>query len=126
VADPVRHRPVSSTIPTLVLAGEYDGGVPPLITRQIQPTLPNSFFYEFLAGSHGQLADFNNASPRARTIATQFLDEPTRRPDSSCMASVAPFDFTPPTSGDVQQRRAPHPTARACGKHDRGIKGCSA
>ena len=98
VAAPAQHQPVSSTIPTLVLAGEYDGGggVPPLITRQIPPTLPNSFYYEFPAGAHGQLADFNNASPCARTIAAQFLDAPSVRPDSGCIASVAPIDYTPP------------------------------
>lgn len=100
VADRAQHRPVSSDIPTLVLAGEYDGGggVPPLITRQIPPTLPNSFFYEFPAGAHGQLADYNNASPCARSIAVQFLGAPARRPDSRCIASVAPLDFTPPSA----------------------------
>jgi pimeloyl-ACP methyl ester carboxylesterase len=36
LADPAQHQPVASSIPTLVLAGEFDsgGGVPPLITRQ--------------------------------------------------------------------------------------------
>jgi pimeloyl-ACP methyl ester carboxylesterase len=96
VADPAQHQPVRSRIPTLVLAGEYDGGVPPLIVRQIPPTLPNSFFYEFPAGAHLQLADYNVASPCARSIAGQFLDRPRRRPDATCLASVAPFDFTPP------------------------------
>ena len=95
VADPVQHQPVSSTIPTLILAGEYDIAVPPLFVRQIPPTLPNSFFYEFPAAPHIQLASFNPVSSCARSIAAQFLNAPTTRPDSSCIASLPPFDFTP-------------------------------
>jgi pimeloyl-ACP methyl ester carboxylesterase len=91
----VQHQPVSSTIPALVLAGEYDTGVPPSIVRRVPPTLSSSFFYEFPAGAHLQLADFNTASPCAREIAGQFLDAPTHRPDASCIASVAPFDYSP-------------------------------
>jgi pimeloyl-ACP methyl ester carboxylesterase len=108
LADPVQHQPVTSAIPTLVLAGEFDsgGGVPPLITREIPRTLPNSFYYEFPAGAHGQLVDYNNASPCAREIAAQFLDAPTARPDSGCIAQLAPFDFTPPPDAAGMQPRS--------------------
>lgn len=95
-ADPAQHQPVSSAVPTLVLAGEYDHAVPPSISRQIPPTLPNSFFYEFPAGAHGQLAFYNNASDCARSITAQFLAAPDQEPDSTCIASVVPLDFTPP------------------------------
>jgi pimeloyl-ACP methyl ester carboxylesterase len=95
VADPAQHQPVRSSIPTLVLAGEYDTGVPPLIVRQIPPTLRRSFYYEFPAAPHIQLANFNPVSSCARSIANQFLNAPTRRPDSSCIRSLPPFDFTP-------------------------------
>jgi pimeloyl-ACP methyl ester carboxylesterase len=95
VADPTQHQPVRSSIPTLVLAGEYDSGVPPLIVRQIPPTLRRSFFYEFPAAPHIQLANSNPVSSCARSIADQFLNAPTRRPDSSCIRSLPPFDFTP-------------------------------
>ena len=95
VADPAQHRPVRSSIPTLVLAGEYDSGVPPLIVRQIPPTLRRSFFYEFPAAPHIQLASFNPVSACARSITGQFLNAPTRRPNASCIDSLPPFDFTP-------------------------------
>ena len=95
VADPAQHQPVHSSIPTLVLAGEYDTGVPPLIVRQIPPTLRTSFYYEFPAAPHNQLANFNPVSSCARTITHQFLETPTMRPDSSCIRSLPPFDFTP-------------------------------
>jgi pimeloyl-ACP methyl ester carboxylesterase len=96
LAAPAQNQPVSSAIPTLVLAGEYDQGVPPNIVRQIPPTLPNSFFYEVPAGAHGQLADYNTASPCMREIAAQFLENPTARPDDGCFAALPAFDFTPP------------------------------
>jgi TAP-like protein len=95
VADPAQHQPVRSSIPTLVLAGEYDSAVPPLIVRQIPPTPRRSFYYEFLAAPHNQLANFNPVSSCARSIADQFLNAPTRRPDASCIRSLPPFDFTP-------------------------------
>jgi pimeloyl-ACP methyl ester carboxylesterase len=94
-ADPVQHQPVSSPIPTLVLTGEFDIGVPDYIVRQIPPTLPNSYFYLLPASPHVQLANYNNDSGCARSIAGQFLDQPRRRPDSSCIASIPPYDYTP-------------------------------
>lgn len=98
LADEAQHLPVSSAIPTLVLAGEYDPAVPPYITRQIPPTLPNSVYFEFPAGSHLQLASYNLASPCARSIAAQFLAAPARQPNGECLSQLAPFDFTPPTN----------------------------
>jgi pimeloyl-ACP methyl ester carboxylesterase len=95
VADPAQHQPVHSSIPTLVLAGEYDAGVPPLIVRQIPPTLRRSFYYEFPAAPHIQLANSNPVSGCARSITDQFLNAPTRQPDASCIRSLPRFDFTP-------------------------------
>jgi pimeloyl-ACP methyl ester carboxylesterase len=95
VAEAAQHQPVHSSIPTLVLAGEYDTGVPPLIVRQIPPTLRRSFSYEFPAAPHIQLASFNPVSACARSITDQFLNAPTTRPNSSCINSLPPFDFTP-------------------------------
>lgn len=88
-----------SDLPTLVLAGEYDTGVPPLIVRQIPGTLSHSFYFEFPAGAHLQLASYNLDSACAREIAAQFLDDPAATPDSSCIASIPPFDFTPEDPG---------------------------
>lgn len=94
-ADPVQHQPVSSTIPTLVLAGEYDIGLTPYLARQIPPTLPNSTYVELPASAHIQLADFSSASGCGREIAGSFLDNPGKLPDTSCVAALPPFDFTP-------------------------------
>lgn len=98
-AENAQHRPLVSSIPTLVLAGEYDAAMPPLIVRQIPGALSNSFYYEFPAGAHMQLASYNTASTCARSITAQFLDEPKKKPNSSCIESLPPFDFTPGDPG---------------------------
>jgi hypothetical protein len=59
---------VTSRIPTLVLAGEYDIGVPPYIVRQVVKGLSRSHYYEFPGSAHLQLASFANASDCARSI----------------------------------------------------------
>jgi pimeloyl-ACP methyl ester carboxylesterase len=126
LADAAQHEPVSSRIPTLVLAGEYDTGVPAFIVRQIPPTLPNSFFYEFPASGHLQLADYNSVSSCSRSIADQFLRRPRRSPDASCVDELPQFDFTPPSVAAASRvgawtgpRPAPSPKRasrqRSCG-----------
>jgi pimeloyl-ACP methyl ester carboxylesterase len=92
----VQFKPVSSDIPTLVLAGEYDTGVPPYVVRQIPPTLAQATYVEIPASGHLQLASYNVGSDCARAIADDFLDRPWRTPDQSCVDSLPEFDFTPP------------------------------
>jgi pimeloyl-ACP methyl ester carboxylesterase len=91
----VQHEPVTSSIPTLVLAGEYDGGVTPNIVRQTTVGLSRSHYYEIPAGAHGQLAGYNVGSECARSIAGQFLGNPALTPDSSCISSLPGVDFSP-------------------------------
>ncbi len=94
-AERVQHRAVTSDIPTLVLAGEYDTGVPPYIVRQVDNHLTRAHYYEFPGSAHLQLASYTTASRCARAIAAQFLRRPTITPDSSCIAAMPPVDFTP-------------------------------
>lgn len=96
VADPQQFQPVTSSVPTLVLAGEYDTGIPPYVSRQIPPTLSHSVYVEIPASAHLQLASYNPGSDCARAIAAQFLAHPARTPDTSCVADLPPFDFSPP------------------------------
>ena len=72
VADPAQHQPVRSSIPTLVLAGEYDGAVTPLVVRQIPPALRRSFSNAFPAAP-------TSSSP----TATRSAPAPARSPVSS-------------------------------------------
>jgi pimeloyl-ACP methyl ester carboxylesterase len=90
VAEAAQHQPVRSSIPTLVLAGEYDTGVPPLIVRQIPPTLRRSFSYE--------------SQPR---------------PTSSWAASTrsAPAPARSPTSSSTHLRHGPTPAVSTRSHH---------
>jgi pimeloyl-ACP methyl ester carboxylesterase len=108
----VQFKPVSSDIPTLVLAGEFDTGVPPYVVRQIPPTLPRSTYVEVPASAHLQLASYNIGSDCARAIATEFLARPWRAPDTSCVDSLPEFDFTPPAdAGRADLGAATYPPA---------------
>lgn len=97
-AEPQQFQPVTSSVPTLVLAGEYDTGIPPYVSRQIPANLSHSLYVEFPASAHLQLASYNPGSDCARTIASAFLERPFRTPDTSCVADLPAFDFTPPAN----------------------------
>ena len=84
-------------MPALIGIGELDGDgvVPPLITRQAKQSLPNSFEYTFPATGHVIFASYSDTASCARAIAEQFMASPTRRPSSSCIASLPQYDYTP-------------------------------
>ncbi len=78
--------PVVSTIPTLILAGQYDPTTPPDFGRMAGRTLRNSFVFEFPGVGHY----VGGGSPCAHAIMLQFLNNPTRRPDAGCIAHMGP------------------------------------
>jgi len=83
---PSIKTPVHSTIPTLILAGQFDPATPPEYGRIAAKTLPNSFFFEFPGVGH----NVRPGSPCAHGIMMQFLKTPTRRPDAGCIAQMKP------------------------------------
>jgi pimeloyl-ACP methyl ester carboxylesterase len=88
---PVRHlprsfnRPVTSRIPTLVLAGEWDATTPPKPAQAAAKHLERSFFIEFPGLSHGVV---RLDSPCPRSIFGAFIDSPTQHPDTSCVQGM--------------------------------------
>ena len=85
--------PVTSEIPTLVLSGQLDPITPPAFGQAAADSLPNSYTYVFAGGGHGQL-NFVNAC--ANSLIKDFLEDPTLKPDDSCVAENKP-EFAPPT-----------------------------
>lgn len=81
---PVENLPVSSTIPTLVMAGQYDPITPPAYGALAAKTLPQSYYFEFPGVGHG--ASVAGLCPRS--IMLSFLDTPTKKPDSSCIRKM--------------------------------------
>jgi pimeloyl-ACP methyl ester carboxylesterase len=83
---------VVSDVPTLVLSGEFDPNTPPGGGSLVAETLSKSYAYTFPGISHNVLSN----SPCAQSIALEFLDDPTREPDASCIADMG-LQFVVPT-----------------------------
>jgi pimeloyl-ACP methyl ester carboxylesterase len=86
---PAENQPVTSDVPTLILAGEFDPITPPRWGEAVAESLPNSYYFEFPAVGHG--ASVSDACPTA--VAQAFLDDPATAPDVACIAEVAAPDF---------------------------------
>jgi pimeloyl-ACP methyl ester carboxylesterase len=87
-AGPAENQPVSSDIPTLVMAGLYDPITSPGWGRDVTKNLRNGYFFEYPAMGHGV-----TTAECARSMMIAFLSDPSRMPDSACIANmeVPPF-----------------------------------
>lgn len=88
-AAPEENRAVTSTVPTLIFAGEYDPITPPAWGRLVNDDLESSFFFEFPGVGHGAM----NAGDCPSSIAFAFLRRPAVQPDASCIAGMGPPNF---------------------------------
>jgi pimeloyl-ACP methyl ester carboxylesterase len=86
----VQKEPVTSSIPTLILEGEYDPVTPPSNGLLAAQTLSHSFFFLFPGVTHG----VKSSNPCPRNIEYAFLEHPTIRPDASCISSMTEPRFT--------------------------------
>jgi len=84
--DPSQKSAVRSAIPTLVLEGQYDPVTPPQNGRQVARTLNRSFYFEFPGTGHGAFL----ANPCPFNMVHAFLDDPTHKPNASCIATMGP------------------------------------
>ncbi len=89
VADPVENEAVSSSIPTLVMAGEYDPITPPQWGERAASTLENVTFVEFPGLGHAA----SLSSDCSTEIAIAFFDNPTAEPDTGCVAAMGGPEF---------------------------------
>jgi len=80
---------VYSEIATLVAAGEFDPITPPSYARLAAESLPNSTYIEVPGVGHGAIP-FTDCT---KDIFEAFLDDPTRPPDTSCVAEIPPASF---------------------------------
>jgi pimeloyl-ACP methyl ester carboxylesterase len=81
-ADSALRQPVSSTIPTLLLGGEYDPITLPSNVKQVVPALSHSYAFIFPGSGHG--IRYSDECPDQ--IIDDFYDDPLHRPDSSCIS----------------------------------------
>ncbi|HEX7718981.1 MAG TPA: alpha/beta hydrolase, partial [Woeseiaceae bacterium] len=88
-AGPVEQQAVTSDIPTLVAAGEFDPITPPSYARLAAESLRSATLFEVRGASHGVIVQ----SDCAQRIMQVFLDDPQSPPDTSCIASLERGDF---------------------------------
>lgn len=86
--------PLASSIPVLMLSGEFDPITPPSYAAEMLPLFSRGQHITFPRGSHGQ-AVTNDCANR---IIGNFLDAPEKRVAASC-ASKAAHDFA--TNDDI-------------------------
>jgi pimeloyl-ACP methyl ester carboxylesterase len=91
---PEANQPVSSSIPTLILAGEYDPVTPPAFGQIAAKTLRISYFFKFPGMGHG--VSFAGNCPRSIMMA--FFKAPARKPDSACIAKMTGPVFALPAA----------------------------
>ena len=87
-ADSADRAPVMSDIPTLVLNGHFDDRTPPEHGKLIAATLSHAFVYVFPNEGHG-----NRPLGCHESILRQFLQDPYKQPDASCIDQLPAWDF---------------------------------
>lgn len=87
----------SHTIPTLVMAGEFDPVTPSSLSQEVYNTLNNAYFFSLDHHGHGVTTD-----GCGKEIMRQFIENPEISPTNSCS--------TLPTSFKVASARTPQRT----------------
>jgi pimeloyl-ACP methyl ester carboxylesterase len=81
--------PLRSTIPTLLLAGQIDPLTAPANAALIARGLPRSITLTFPHTGHG----VTGTGPCPARIIAAFLDHPSTKPDTGCIAGMRRFQF---------------------------------
>ena len=82
------RTPVRCDIPTLIQTGHFDDRTPVGQARRIAATLSRVYLVELPNEGHDA-----RPGPCHAAIVAQFFEEPTRPPDTSCIATIAPVRF---------------------------------
>jgi pimeloyl-ACP methyl ester carboxylesterase len=80
----LQKDPVRSSIPTLILQGEYDPVTPPANGMLAAQTLSKSYFILFPGVGHGVSSPYSCPSD----IMKAFWENPTVKPDASCISGM--------------------------------------
>jgi TAP-like protein len=91
------NAPISSDIPTLVITGKYDPTTPPMYAQQVASHLSHSYFFEFPAQGHVPTA--TDKSGCAEDMVVAFLNNPSVKPDDSCLNNMSGIHFITPYTG---------------------------
>jgi pimeloyl-ACP methyl ester carboxylesterase len=83
-ADSVENAAVTSSIPTLILVGEFDTATPPQWARLVAQTLSNNYLFIFPGAGHSLLT----TTDCSVEIISAFLEDPAREPDDRCLENI--------------------------------------
>lgn len=87
-ADALANAPVTSDVPVLILAGEFDPITPPAWGRRLLRTMTNARFVQVPGQSHGAM--FNRCGGQ---ITMAFLRDPRAQLNGDCIAKMAGTAF---------------------------------
>ena len=76
------HYPRPRDVPVLVVNGKYDPVIPVKYDEVMKQDLNNCYIYRFDGVAHSA---FDNATPCVLPMLLQFLNDPSKAPDKSCM-----------------------------------------
>jgi pimeloyl-ACP methyl ester carboxylesterase len=89
--NPRDNQPVTSDIPALILAGEFDPITPPVWGQMTASHLSHAYFYEFRGNGHW----VTRSSRCALSMAMAFWDSPAAASDATCLQSLEGINFVP-------------------------------
>ena len=84
---------VSSSIPTVILEGEYDPITPPANGALAAQTLSASYQFQFPGTGHGVFLSTFSPGNCPAAIVNAFWTSPTTKPDGSCISSMTEPQF---------------------------------
>jgi pimeloyl-ACP methyl ester carboxylesterase len=87
-ADDGSGAAVRSAIPTLIVTGEFDPRTPTEFGRRLAATLSRSHLYEMPGETHG-----GGPTGCRAAILSQFMEDPERKLDASCIGIMPPTEF---------------------------------
>lgn len=87
------NQPVTSSVPTLIFAGEFDPDTPPVWGQQLLGPLSQAYFVEFRGRSH--TPGFFRCGQQ---VAAEFFRHPEKAPAMDCVLAMRGADFAHPLS----------------------------
>jgi pimeloyl-ACP methyl ester carboxylesterase len=87
-APATENQPVTSSVPTLIFAGEFDPDTPPAWEQQLIGPLRHAYFVEFRGRSH--TPGFFRCGQQ---VAAEFFRDPEKAPAMDCVLAMRGADF---------------------------------
>lgn len=87
----IENKPVKSSIPVLLISGEYDNETPVKWAKSMTNNLKNSHHLIFKGWKHGPTTNWSN--PCAMQAANDFFNNPNNKPKPECFELIKTPDF---------------------------------